>query len=686
LYNVDNVGLFDDVHLRRISEEVASGEVTSAQFDTNVLNAPISREEVVHAINRAKGGKAVGLDSIPAEALKNNACVDILLKIFTFCFENNVCPEVWRHSIVFPIKKPDTDPRDPMGYRGISLLSIPCKVYSDILNTRFSKWLEINDLLAEEQNGFRSKRSTVEHIYSLYNIINNRKSKKLSTFVCYIDAMKAFDRVNRNCLWYKLLKLGVHGKFYSAVKSLYENNRSCVSVNGHFSEMFSVNSGVKQGCVLSPTLFSVFINDLVQDINDLNCGIDIDGTMVSLLLYADDIALMAADENSLQQMLNCVSLWCKKWRLQINGKKTKVVHYRPKSIAKSCCKFVCGPETIEVTHAYKYLGIWLNEYLDLNFTAKEIAKSASRALSVIISKFKSVGGMSYDVFNTLYDNMVQPILSYGSAIWGSKEFSCINVVQNRACRFFLGVGNKTPNLAVRGEMGWLSCITKQKIEVVRFWRKLNMTGPSRLVSVIKLWSLKFRKSWDNMALNVVRQVDFPVNNLFYISFEDFQGIKDRLVNIDKENWFRGLWNDRGQENGNKLRTFRLFKSTLAVSSYVRLVSDRSQRSVLAKLRCGSLPLEIELGRFSRPKTPLSNRICKFCNKSEIENESHFLSSCELYSDLRFSLWQQALAINPIFINISTVDQTTFLMKNEQLILPLAAVVSSMYKRRKLFAP
>lgn len=229
---------------------------------------------------------------------------------------------------------------------------------------------------------------------------------------------------------------------------MYESNFAQVRINNSYTDVFGVSSGVRQGCVLSPTLFSVYINDLVHEINSLNCGVYIDDKMLSLLLYADDIALLAPDESCLQRMLDCVSDWCSRWRLSVNGSKTKVVHYRPPSFKQSEFIFINNNNIIGYNHAYKYLGVWLQEHLDLNFTAREIAKSASRALGVLICKFKSLGGLAHSVFNTLYDNLVQPILSYGSAIWGTRQFSCINAVQNRACRFYLGVCNKTPNLAI----------------------------------------------------------------------------------------------------------------------------------------------------------------------------------------------------------------------------------------------
>jgi hypothetical protein len=98
----------------------------------------------------------------------------------------------------------------------------------------------------------------------------------------------------------------------------------------------------------------------------------------------------------------------------------------------------------------------LQEHIDFNVTAKVVAQSASRALGLLIAKCKSALGLPYEVFTHLYDSTVWPTISYGSAIWGYRSYSCVNAVQFRAMRFFFGVGRYTPNVAVSGEMGWIS--------------------------------------------------------------------------------------------------------------------------------------------------------------------------------------------------------------------------------------
>lgn len=132
-----------------------------------------------------------------------------------------------------------------MNYRGITLVSVPSKIYCQchVLNSRLNEWMEANKILCDEQNGFREKRSCEEHIHTLHTVINDRKISKLSTFVCFIDMRKAFDSVPRNLLWYKMLKAGIRGKFLTAIQSLYDDVKCSVKVNGRLTPWFNVDFG-----------------------------------------------------------------------------------------------------------------------------------------------------------------------------------------------------------------------------------------------------------------------------------------------------------------------------------------------------------------------------------------------------------------------------------------------------------
>ena len=189
-------------------------------------------------------------------------------------------------------------------------------------------------------------------------------------------------------------------------------------MNGHFTDWFDVNSGLKQRCPLSPILFNLYINDLVTFLKSFDCGIELDGGKVCILLYADDVVILANNENEMQIISNALSMWCTENCTSTNTSKGKVVHFRSQSIPKSEFVFTCGDDCIQYCSDHKYLGLVLNEFLDYNITAKSVALSANRALGLVIAKCKILGGgVSHGVFTKLYDSMVSSIVEYGASIW-----------------------------------------------------------------------------------------------------------------------------------------------------------------------------------------------------------------------------------------------------------------------------
>ena len=199
----------------------------------------------------------------------------------------------------------------------------------------------------------------------------------------------------------------------------------------------------------------------MDTINSTNIGIDIDGESVAALLYAGDLVLLATSEQDLQIILNVLNDWCDKNRMTINENKSNVVHFRTPSMERTNHSFTCGKRKLVVTDRYKYLGLLLTEYLSYEEMAKYVAKSAGRALGIVIAKYKSFGGLPFSSYSMLYDSIVWSTISYGAAVWGTKQFSCINAVQSRAARFFLGVGKYSPNAGVLGDTGWEPVIAKQ---------------------------------------------------------------------------------------------------------------------------------------------------------------------------------------------------------------------------------
>ena len=167
---------------------------------------------------------------------------------------------------------------------------------------------------------------------------------------------------------------------YKALLAIYDNVRCSVRINGKLTEWFDVSCGLKQGCSFSSILFNLYIHDLIVKIDSLNLGIDIDGEKVGMLVYADDIVLLAENEEELQQLLHELNLWCENNKLEVNASKSKVIHFRIPSKPRTNVVFRC--------RQYLYLGLLLTENLDYGIMAKHVANSASRALGLLITKFE----------------------------------------------------------------------------------------------------------------------------------------------------------------------------------------------------------------------------------------------------------------------------------------------------------
>ena len=208
-------------------------------------------------------------------------------------------------------------------------------------------------------------------------------------------------------------------------------------------------------------LFYLYIFDLVAQISSRGLEVDIDDIKLAILMYADDVVILGESEEDLKTILDVLNQWCNENELFVNPEKSKVVHFRPKSVSMSSKAFKIGDKPISSTSNYMYLGLMLTEHLDYNVLAKSVSMSANRALGLVISKYKAFGGLPFGTFTKLYDSIVMGTISYGAVIWGDRASLCISAVQHRATRFFIGVGRYTPNAAVMVDVGWESLEGRQ---------------------------------------------------------------------------------------------------------------------------------------------------------------------------------------------------------------------------------
>lgn len=605
-----------------------------------------------------KQRKATGVDSVPNEVLKHEGILIALYRVFSHLFDTGLVPSMWLNGIINPIPKgAGKDPYVPLNYRGITLLSCVAKTYTSMLNHRISKYCDTLGLIADEQNGFRKNRACVDHIFALTSIVRNQLQNKQSTFCAFIDMEKAFDWVNRDLLFYSLLKYNIDGKMYKAIKAIYTKTTACVRVNDTLSGSFLANSGVRQGDSLSPTLFALFINDLATTIKDMNLGVGVGENNIPILLYADDIVLISPNEVNLQKMLDAMSKWCFKWRLKLNESKSNIIHFRPKRTPCTEVNFKYGHCELETVRQYKYLGVVLDEYMTFDKCANVLGSSAGRALGGVIAKFREMKNVGGKTFTKMFEAAVVPVCDYASGVWGFKDFSCMNNVQNRSIRYFLGVHRFAPNGAIQGDMGWMPSKYRRFCNIMLLWNRLLKIEDTRLTKKIFLYDYNSCKNnWSSEVKSILGSVQMEqiFTNMLVC---DMNSLKRNVSDLARTEWLHEI------HNKPKLRTYVKFKYDTATEPYICLNLTRRARSLLAQFRSGILPLNIEVGRYTN--VPSEQRICTFCEDNVVEDEFHFVCQCCLYENERLTLYSKIMNKCVEFGQKSEIEKFTTLNKEFQ---------------------
>ena len=288
------------------------------------LDKPFSISEVFMAIKSLKNLKAAGIDEITnedirlIETIKPELIHTVLKKIWV---EEN-CPQEFRQAHFHLIPKPGKpgtrrDLRLQANYRPISLLSTLRKLYEIILSSRILSHVSLN----QSQFGFLSGRSTSDCIFLLveailearYTARGPRDGKNLRLYTAFLDFKGAFDRVPRLRIWQKMYKrFGIQGKLLRVIIDLYKDTTGQAIVNGLYTRTFPIFSGVLQGSVLGPTLFLLFLDDLLAELHETKIGISMGDFILSVLAYADDVTLLSLKANDLQRLLDICNLWAQR--------------------------------------------------------------------------------------------------------------------------------------------------------------------------------------------------------------------------------------------------------------------------------------------------------------------------------------------------------------------------------------
>lgn len=341
-----------------------------------------------------------------------------LRALLVTCWEGFI-PEEWTEGIIVPLFK-EGDECDVGNYRGITLSSHIGKVFCSIMKERLYRAVD-GVVIGEAQGGFRKNRQTVDHLFVVSGVVQLRRIEGKKTWMAFLDLRKAYDSVWREGLWEKLKAYGVGDKFLRVCRELYSSVSARVRIGQTLSEAFRIACGLRQGCVLSPCLFSLFIMDLAGELENRGLGVHVKGQWMGSCFFADDIVLLASSAQELQSMLDVAAGFARRWHLRFNPKKCGVLIVGQKRQEKK--RWRLGNDRIKEVDEYKYLGVWLNRQATGHNHIKHLLEKASSLHGVARKAKFWRGGEDVEAGLVMWEAACRPRLNYGSEVWacGSKS-------------------------------------------------------------------------------------------------------------------------------------------------------------------------------------------------------------------------------------------------------------------------
>ena len=340
-------------------------------------------ELISNLIDDMKRGKAAGLDGLTSEHLKfsHPILAVILCKLFNLFVSCSHIPRSFGLSYTVPIPKCDGRKRSVTvdDFRGISISPVISKLFELCVLDRYSDYFNTSD----HQFGFKKHTGCCHVVFSVRNVIDHYVANGSTVNVCTLDLSKAFDRMNHYVLFVKLMEKKLPSEILNIMEKWFILSETCVRWGDQNSAFFKLSAGVRQGGVLSPFLFAIFIDGLVNKIKNANVGCYVSTVCVSIFLYADDILLIAPSVSGLQSLVNICETELSNTDMFINAKKSICIRFGPRFNVH--CDNITSSNGVKFDWVDKcrYLGVFL-------VSGRQFHCSFDNAKSKFFTSFNSI--------------------------------------------------------------------------------------------------------------------------------------------------------------------------------------------------------------------------------------------------------------------------------------------------------
>ena len=429
-----------------------------------LVDTPFTLEETEGVTKSLKSGKAGGLDHLQAEHLKfgGNSLVLWVQQVCNAIVELETIPDVLKLGVVDPIYKGNgRDPLDTNSYRGITLSPVLSKTLELLLLGRFQAILSPPEFPHRNQTGFVKKTSCTDAIFSSYEILSRLTRGGDTAYICFFDLQKAFDTVQYPLLLKRVFERGINGKAWRILNSWYTKPKCKIRVNGMLSSTITLERGVLQGSVLSPTLFLMVMDPLLRELEHRSVGPCLRELYCGAFAHADDIRTISTSKDTLDEQISIVESFTMTNALMLNARKCEVVVVSSTKPADVALCTVAGHQLVPSTSA-KCLGHWWSWDLSTDKAINEAIGKARKCFFAygVVGAFD--GQLNPLSGKAIFEACVEPVLLYNCENWFLTEplLAKLESFQTEIGRRILALSRFHSGRAVRLALGWPSIATR----------------------------------------------------------------------------------------------------------------------------------------------------------------------------------------------------------------------------------
>ena len=383
---------------------------TGLPFDDYLL---FDVELVDKSVRSLAKGKAAGLDELSSEHLQHcHPSLSVLLsKLFNIIVKFGYVPSGFGLSYAVPLPKNNyitvSKSLSVDDFRCISISAVLSKVFEKCILDRYQRFFETSD----GQFGFKQGIGCSHAIYTVKNVVDNFITRGSTVNLCALDLSKAFDKINHYGLFIKLMERMLPVRALCVIEYWFSVCYTCVRWNGALSDFYQPKCGVRQGGILSPYFFAVYVDDLIKTVQRCNYGCKIGIISVNIFLYADDIILLAPSVNALQKILTIAETHLTQLEMTLNAKKSVCMRIGKCFKADCCSLYTLAGEALRWVKTVRYLGVYIVSAKRFACSIEDNMKSFYRSFNCIMCKVGNCA--SEDTLLTLVFTKCLPVLMYG---------------------------------------------------------------------------------------------------------------------------------------------------------------------------------------------------------------------------------------------------------------------------------